>query len=283
MTTSAIWPSERVAPRLIADATRDILETGFAVVTLPEDHAEVMAAALDAGRAFFAKPQDDKARYGSDDNNYGYRPLGVEYSATPDRPDLNDCFAMWSNRLDLIPNSEELSEFTDALLSWRDLGGALVAGVLDSLAAHFGAATAPTFSAASNLQLNNYCDSTSDRELLQDKHEDGHMITAIHATLPGLERFVGDVATSATTADNELILMPGSLLTRLSGGEIPPLYHQVRNLRVVGRMSLMYFVNPELYEPVMTWRSENGEPPVDLREIARANPLPFGLAPLREL
>ena len=39
----------------------------------------------------------------------------------------------------------------------------------------------------------NYCLPTPpERDLLQDKHEDGHMVTVLHATAPGLEIYVDD-------------------------------------------------------------------------------------------
>ena len=52
---------------------------------------------------------------------------------------------------------------------------------------------------------------------------------------------------------DEIVIMPGSVLTALSGGKIPPLYHQVRNHGLDDRQSLMYFVNPEVDEPLFSW------------------------------
>ena len=276
---------DNVASGVIAKAVEDIIRDGYARVALTPSQAEVLVLAYGESEKFFAMPVEAKLRHQNTESNsnYGYRPLGVEYSATPDRVDINDSFNVWSDRLDLIPESDSLGDFTSSLLQWRDLSAELVSGVLTGLAHHYGVATPPAFAAASNMQVNSYFDSTAERDLLQDKHEDGHMVTVINATARGLEIFIDGAQSSGMTAPDELIIMPGSLLTRLTGGEVPPMYHQVRNLNLDNRMAIMYFVNPELTVPVMTWKDAEGQEPEDLREMARLNPLPFGLKPLEIL
>ena len=258
-------------------ALRQILEQGYALLSLNDEQADRLAGALDAGRRFFTLPADRKARYASTDMNHGYRPLGREFSITPQRPDLNECFTIWHDRLDLIPHSADLPELTEAWRRWRDSLVELVDGVLAELARHFGSDRSPAFRSASYLQMNAYTESSSrDRDLLQDPHEDGHMITIQHATAPGLEVVVDGVGRPVLTGPRQVLVMPGSVLTDLSGGRVPPLYHQVRNHEHTGRISLMYFVNPSLREPVYSWLDETGK--VDLREKVRSNPSMFGLA-----
>jgi len=276
---------DKMSIGVITKAVDDIIRDGYARVPLTPSQAEVLVDAYAQSEIFFAKPVQEKLRHqnAESNSNYGYRPMGVEYSATPDRVDINDSFNVWSDRLDLIPESDTLSDFTSSLLHWRDLSADLASGVLAELARRYGASHAPAFAAASNLQINSYFDSTAERDLLQDKHEDGHMITVINATAPGLEIFIDGEQSSGMTTPDELIIMPGSLLTRLTGGEVPPMYHQVRNLNLDYRMAIMYFVNPELTMPVMTWKDAEGQEPEDLREMARLNPLPFGLKTLEIL
>ena len=270
---------------VIIKAADDISRDGYARVLLDPAQTAVNTRALKVAEEFFAKPVDEKLSHQNleSNSNYGYRPIGVEYSATPDRIDLNDSFNMWSDRLDLIPGSENIPDLTAALLDWRGLSLDFVSGVLAELARRYGAPKAPAVSAASNVQVNSYFDSTNERDLLQDKHEDGHLLTVIHGTAPGLEIFIDGEASSGMTDENEIIIMPGSLLTRISGGDIPPLYHQVRNLNLDHRMAIMYFANPELTEPVLTWKDAPGQEQEDLREMARLNPLPFGLKTLEVL
>ena len=128
--------------------------------------------------------------------------------------------------------------------------------ILDEVARTFGAEAAPSFEKASYLQINYCLPTPAERDLLQDKHEDGHMVTVLHATAPGLEIYPGralDEVKPMLPGPDEIVIMPGSVLTALSGGKIQPLYHQVRNHGLDDRQSLMYFVNPEIDEPLFGW------------------------------
>ena len=83
---------------------RDILDHGYAVVKLSDIDATEPAERDRHGESSSSeRPLEDKIAHGSTDHNYGYRPFGIEYSVTPDRPDMNECFTVWSSRLDLIP------------------------------------------------------------------------------------------------------------------------------------------------------------------------------------
>ncbi|MER7848577.1 2OG-Fe(II) oxygenase family protein [Kitasatospora sp. NPDC096077] len=258
-------------------AAGDLLRDGYARITLRDGEERLLHRVLGESRVFFGRTVEEKSRYATADFNFGYRPLGREFSISADRPDLNDCFTLWHDRLDLIPNAAEIPDLTDAMLAWRGHLAGLVADTVGEVAARLGGRKAPTFETASYLQLNNYAATGSDRDLLQDKHEDGHMVTVIHATAPGLELFLDGDPRPVVTGPDEVILMPGSVLTDLTGGRVPALYHQVRNLRLPERTALMYFVNPDLAEPVHAWTEEPGTERVDLRERIRNNPGMFGL------
>src|SRR3954451_2047439 len=78
----------------ILKASQDILDTGYAVVKLSDVDATNLHTAITTAVRFFERPLEDKKAHGSADNNYGYRPFGVEYSYTPDRPDMNECFTV---------------------------------------------------------------------------------------------------------------------------------------------------------------------------------------------
>ena len=267
----------------ISRAARDILEQGYAVVKLSDVDAGNLHSAISTAVEFFQRPLEDKQAHGSSDHNYGYRPFGIEYSVSPERPDMNECFTVWASRLDLINNAQDIPELTDSFLAWRDSLAPLVAAVLDKVAEEFGVEAAPEFEKASYLQIN-YCLPTPlERDLLQDKHEDGHMVTVLHATAPGLEIYVNDEAQPMLPAKDEIVIMPGSVLTALSGGKIEPLYHQVRNHGLDDRQSIMYFVNPVVDEPLYSWlESADGER-ADIREHVQNAPKMFGLPPVEVL
>ncbi|MET7808448.1 2-oxoglutarate and iron-dependent oxygenase domain-containing protein [Micromonospora chersina] len=127
------------------DRVPAILDRGYALLELNDEQADRLARALGAGRAFFALPADRKTQHASADMNHGYRPLGREFSITPDRPDLNECFTIWHDRLDLIPRSADLPELTEAWGRWRDSLVEMVDGSLRSLPGTSAAIAAPTF------------------------------------------------------------------------------------------------------------------------------------------
>jgi isopenicillin N synthase-like dioxygenase len=267
----------------VAKAASDIIDTGYAVVKLSDIDTGRLQTALATANRFFERPLEDKVAHGSTDHNYGYRPFGIEYSISPDRPDMNECFTLWSSRLDLIPNAEGIEDVTDSFLGWRDSLAPLVKAILDEVAKAFSAGRAPEFEKASYLQMN-YCLLTPpERDLLQDKHEDGHMVTVLHATAPGLEIYVNDEVQPMLPDRDEVVIMPGSVLTALSGGKIPPLYHQVRNHGLSDRQSIMYFVNPEVEAALFSWIDAPDGTRTDIREHVQNAPTMFGLPPVEAL
>lgn len=267
----------------VSKAASDIIDQGYAVVELSELDAGNLQTALATANRFFRRPLEDKIAHGSTDHNYGYRPFGIEYSLTPERPDMNECFTLWSSRLDLIPNAEDISDVTEAFLAWRDSLVPLVHAILDEVAKSFHAGRAPEFEKASYLQMNYCLPAPAERDLLQDKHEDGHMVTVLHATAPGLEIYAGDNVKPMLPDADEIVIMPGSVLTALSGGKIPPLYHQVRNHGLDDRQSLMYFVNPEVEAPLFSWIDAPDGTRADIREHVQNAPTMFGLPPVEAL
>jgi isopenicillin N synthase-like dioxygenase len=272
-----------VALDAISTAARDILDKGYAVVKLDDVDTFNLHHAVSTAVAFFERPLEQKEAHGSTDHNYGYRPFGIEYSISPDRPDMNECFTVWSSRLDLIPNATDIPELTGAFLSWRDSLAPLVKAVLDEVARNFGTDAAPEFEKASYLQINYCLPAPAERDLLQDKHEDGHMVTVLHATAPGLEVYVNDEIIPMLPAEDEIVIMPGSVLTALSGGKVSPLYHQVRNHGLDDRQSIMYFVNPEIDEPLFGWIDAPDGVRADIREHVQNAPSMFGLPPVEAL
>jgi isopenicillin N synthase-like dioxygenase len=267
----------------VAQAAHDIIDQGYAVVRLSDLDANRLQTAIATANRFFERPLEDKIAHGSTDHNYGYRPFGIEYSRVPERPDMNECFTLWSSRLDLIPNAEDIDDVTESFLRWRDSLAPLVQAILDEVAKAFHAGRAPEFEKASYLQMNYCLPTPPERDLLQDKHEDGHMVTVLHATAPGLEIYVNDEAQPMLPERDEIVIMPGSVLTALSGGKIPPLYHQVRNHGLDERQSIMYFVNPEVEAPLFSWIDSPDGTREDIREHVQNAPTMFGLPPVEAL
>ena len=95
----------------------DFVKVGHARVRIDQQEADALADVLHRSGDFFRQPTGLKLRHSGEDYNFGYRPMGVEYSVTPERPDCNECFTLWSERLDLIPELPGVRPLVLALFS----------------------------------------------------------------------------------------------------------------------------------------------------------------------
>jgi isopenicillin N synthase-like dioxygenase len=263
----------------------DLLRQGYSRIPLDQAEAARLGAVFAEGRKFFGQDLDALLRFSGSSTNHGYRKLGDEYSVTPDRPDQNDSFSLWADDTSLIPNRDEIGGFLDALSAWRAVLTPMADGMFSELAARFGVtSSAPiTFERSSYQQLNNYYPTSASIELLQDRHEDGHLVTFINATAPGLEMENDGRFVPVDFTPDEVMVMPGSLLTAMTGGQVSPLYHRVRNCQEPERMSLMYFVNPQLDHALEPWLSNETNVGVDILDLARTLPNGFGLPDIETL
>jgi isopenicillin N synthase-like dioxygenase len=82
----------------------------------------------------------------------------------------------------------------------------------------------------------------------------------------------------ATVGDGRLLVMPGSVLTAMTAGQVPPLYHQVRNHQLERRITVLYLVNPPLGQAIAPYVAEDGQA-VDVAALARTSGAMFGLPP----
>ena len=126
-------------------------------------------------------------------------------------------------------------------------------------------------------QVNHYEPVRHRRELLTDPHEDGHLITLASTNAPGLEIKVNGEFVPANVTPDHFVVMPGSLLSLMTGDRVKPGYHQVRNSRRADpRCSMMYFVNPEIDQPLRPWIENDSNRGIDIIERANAAPKQFG-------
>jgi isopenicillin N synthase-like dioxygenase len=182
-----------------------------------------------------------------------------------------------------IPHRDEITDFLSALSSWRAVLAPMAEEIFAELASRYGASESIMFERSSYQQLNNYYPTSPAIELLQDRHEDGHLVTFINATAPGLEMENDGQFVPVDFARDEVLVMPGSLLTAMTGGQVTPLYHRVRNCQEPARMSLMYFVNPQLDHQLAPWLTNETNENLDVLELARILPNGFGLPDIETL
>jgi isopenicillin N synthase-like dioxygenase len=235
---------------------------------------------------FFARSAAEKHRYACPAWVEGYRELGPEYSQVPERPDLTESFSAW--------NRNRARHELEAWAAGCPLHGALrhASSLLEHMMRDLFAAMAEYFAPgapelrfhkATYIQLNYYEPARHSRELLQDPHEDGHLVTLVQTNAPGLEIEVDGEFVPADVGRDELLVMPSSLLSLMTGYRVKPLHHQVRNSRRTDpRSSLLYFVNPEIDQALKPWVENESNRGIDIIERANAAPKQFGMPTLQD-
>jgi len=264
----------------------ELFHDGFCVYDLSQADSLLLSQTLKAAYDFFQLDEATKRRDYFPGLHVGYRFSGIEYSATPDRPDLNDSINLSSGWQRSVADTSAAFDFyqtADRLLAVLD---ALAQSLLLGVAQRYpGSHQPPETAHHSWLQVNYYRSFPAMRDVLQDKHEDGHLLTVWHSAKPGFEIFPHDseIGTPVTLDDEHMLVMPGSLLTLLTGGDIAPLHHRVvRSAASEGRMALMYFVNPTAQQPLYSYKPGTGAELEDIAAIGARNPQHFGLPQLEQ-
>ena len=259
---------------LCRDGSDTVVVDASATVVLDELLAE--------GRRFFESSVEQKERFAAAATGTmtGWRKVGVEYSQTPDRPDLNEtfCYRHRDDAIDAVPE-HPLRRACRAAQAVLD---GYAADVLASLASSVGVSrSAPairTFD-ESWLQLNWSRPATAAREFIQDAHEDGHLVTFLLADAAGLEILDPVAGWSAMwPSSSALLVFAGECSALLVDGAVVPMMHRVRaRADVVTRLSVAYFVNPDLDQTLDPWVVSDRNRGVDLLRWGQQNPARFGL------
>jgi isopenicillin N synthase-like dioxygenase len=266
--------SRRRSPLKVFDQIRD---EGFGIVHLDTAESEFLAALHREVGEFFASSGPVKLRNSTPNRASGYRPCGHAHSGSPHEPDLNDSFLYWGRRRESLPHPGEIASLLDAFEAYRVVAAGIAHGLIDDMREYYDHGHELPFENASVLQANSF-DMVTDSEFLQHSHEDAVLFTLIWASAKGLEIVVDGEARSIDFAPDEVLVMAGSLMDAMTGGEVRPLYHQVRNYGRLGRKSLMYFVSPDVTGPVAPFVTNDHNRAVDIRGLVLSNPRKFGLS-----
>lgn len=267
------------------EAAEDVLKNGSTRTKLPLWLNEQYRSIQEVSHRFFDLPLSIKQNATSPLGD-GYREIGHEYSQTPDAPDLNESFCVWSHAigepaLHAHPEAVALqAALRDLLAPLLGIAQTMLGRVAGFFSAPDEAARSLDIAGATYLQVNRYRPADAgEREFLQDRHEDGHLLTLQHCPLPGLEIEDGDGEWLAVVpGTNVITVMAGELLTLMSGGRIPTVHHRVRrHADQLERISVMLFVTPTLKGTLRPWVGKEGEATVDVNAIPREDPRRFGL------
>jgi isopenicillin N synthase-like dioxygenase len=265
-------------------------QQGFLRIPLVGSLRQAADRTFTLANEFFARPAAEKHRYAVPAWVEGYREMGPEYALVPERPDLTESFTAWNHnrvRTELEP-WQAGCPLHGAVRDASDMLADIVRGLFAAMAEYWNPnpaepASELRFYDATHIQLNFYEPARHRRDLLQDPHEDGHLVTLVSTNAPGLEIEVDGKFVPADIGENEILLMPGSLLSLMTGYRVKPGYHQVRNTRRTDpRSSLLYFVNPEIDQQLAPWIANESNAGIDIIERANSAPKKFGLPTLAE-
>lgn len=256
-----------------------ILADGYATVRLDPAEADRLSTLYQHANKFFALDTEARLRYSVPNRTTGYRPHGYAHSGDAGKPDENDSFLYWSPTSKLPPNDGEIGAFLAAYEDYRQVVVRITAELIDALHKRYGSAGQTPFQKASVLQINSYGE-PSDEVLLQQPHEDAVFHTVIWNDAPGLEAVFGERTVPLNFRADEVAIMPGSLMTVMTGGEIRPLFHLARNHGIAGRKAIMYFVSPDTDSSIEPFVVNDYNRVTDIRQLVISNPENhFGLAP----
>lgn len=263
-----VWDDTEVLPQILAH--------GYSRFRLANYEAAALGALYERATEFFAR--EDKDDFSVDGLTDAYRPFAA--ANTPTGPDLNDSYLHWQHRDLLAPDKRvKIAEFRRALRTYLRYVRGLVWCVIADLLAHYQSKSLMRFEKASVLQVNSFLRPV-DRELYQFPHEDADFLTVIWASHPGLELVLPNGTVEPVDfARDQVLVMPGSLLTAMTDDQIQPCYHQVRNHGNPHRKSIMYFVSPEATRPIEPFVSGARYTAEDIQRLVVDNPqTQFGLA-----
>ena len=262
----------------LRDPVISLITQGFAIVKLTVSTQTHFWAALDGVAGV---PKEIKQEFSFSDRTDGFLPQGGERAKYTENVDLCDRFCFWHKHREFhaaypFSNTTAYQQVRACEAELSSIAQDLISG----LWAFFHSDDRVSVRDSSYLQLCMYEDDSQadDRIYLQDRHEDGHLITLIKPTRDGLVIFPNDVETSVHLADDEIIVITGSLLTLLSDGQIPTMFHAVRNPKMrLSRKALVYFAIPDLAQ---TYTTVLGKKRLDIADFANESHLAFGNTPL---
>jgi len=248
---------------------------GHARIDLDAAEQDALGAVRDQAARFFALPDTTKRRHADADGLHGWRPHGMQHSGDPALPDQCESFAFWEGRADLIPMHAGIRPFTAALGEWWMIAMGIAEAITGQLARRYSYPCDLDVGPSSYLEVNSY-NARSDRTLLQTPHEDGHLVSLVVPDRPGLEIEDDGRMQPARTRDGQLLVMPGSLLTAMTGGEIRPLFHQVRNHRYPKRTTVLAMVNTPFAWDYPPYQVGDGNRDVSMADLSRRKCAMFG-------
>ena len=257
--------------------SQELIDQGYSILTTPVHLQKDFWGAIEL---YSTIPNFSKNEFSYPDKTDGFMPFGMEYANSTNNVDLCERFCYRDKyRSDHRHHPFSDHQFYRHVVDFESGISAIAERVLEHIMQQFSVAEPIETRSSSYLQFCSYNKEyrKNDREYLQDRHEDGHLITFVKASRDGLVIFPNGERQRVKLADDEIIVFTGSLLTELSDGKIPYMDHAVLNPVVhVERASIVYFVIPELKRKYTSFIERRN---LDLEKIANENHESFGNVP----
>lgn len=253
----------------------DILICGYSIIKISAQmqHDFQIIQRLSQGVEY-----SEKQKFSFIERTDGYFPVGYSFIGDENR-DRCEIFNYWhrfkaEHQRHMFSNSDLYSR----IASYEDQVCIYGQKIIDAILRRYNYKTKMPIRDDSYLQINSYLEHlrSGQHRYLQERHEDGHLITIIKPNAPGLVIFRKGGEHLVDIAHDQAIVISGSLLTELSDGEIEPTYHAVLNLTLpVARASIVYNVNV-LCDAILNFKQNRK---VNMYAIANERHLAFGHAP----
>jgi isopenicillin N synthase-like dioxygenase len=263
-------------------------DDGFLLISVSDIVWDKVAATFAAAYPFFRASAEEK-NLNKLPNDCGYRPIGIEYSQSPERPDPAESFTastrVCAPAIELLSVSARIlyERMLDIINSLEQIAETLTIQLANTLTSQpMSEKLHGAFNRWSCLQINYSRPSDVTTPFIHEPHEDGHLLTIACVTGPGLQLQIrNDDYMPITTAPNEVLIMPGEIASLLSGGQIRPLYHRVcPDPSYQERMALLFFgdIHPQLCEP---WILNDVNTNIDIGARVLTNSSRFGTEAFR--
>jgi hypothetical protein len=254
----------------------NIIRSGYSIIDLNNSMSSDFSTIQ---RAFMGINDEDKKSFSFPLRTDGFMPMGLSFARDREKIDLNETFWYWPRFCDEHKKHRfHKHELYSTMSNYEKEVSNIAQRIMNDICKIYGYPERPSIRDHSYLQFNCYREDLRlpHRRYLQDKHEDGHIITVIKPNAPGLVLFIGNMEYLVELSPNQAIVVAGSLLTELSEGDIEPMYHAVLNLTLpAARASLVYNVNilSEKIDGLKTGRK------IEIRKIANKHHTEFGHYP----
>lgn len=256
----------------------------YLVVELGDETREKLTSLFTSAYVFFRESDAHKQRCGFA-QDIGYRPLGREYSKSPDHPDQIESFSV-AARLPIPPSDLPIASarlLNSSMIDVFDLFERIAEEIATRLATELSSKSDGNrlrggLTLWSRLQVNYSKPASTRVPFINETHEDLNFLTVSCATAPGLQvRSINAKFTPVPTNAGRLVIFPGEIAWLLSGGEIHPVYHRViPDPSIEERLALLLFadLDPSLCAP---WVETEVNRNIDIGNRSVTNVRRFGL------